>query len=235
MTDDIQTNGSDIHLAIIPDGNRRFARKNGMPVWWGHKEGATKLREIIDWCLEYPEIKMISIFALSTENLRRSEKEITELWNLFKKQFNEMKKDKKLKEKQIKINIVGNEEVWRSDVKQAAEDAMKATTNFSRKIINILLAYSGKFELINAIEKIMAKGIHSTKFTEDLFNRMLLVSKPVDFLIRTGDQQRLSGFLIYQCDYANIYFEKKMFPEITKKDFNKWMVWYKQQVNKFGI
>ncbi len=234
MTDDYIKKDEGIHIALIPDGNRRYAEKLGKPPWYGHMVGAKRIEEFIDWCEKYENIKIVSIFALSTENLKRDKKELEHLWNIYKHQFHKMAHSEKLKERKVKVNILGTEDVWRSDVHQAAKDVMKLTAQYSRKVLNILLSYGSQFEIVDAVRKMIEKGVNKTKIIKNILEEYLLVSHPVDLIIRTGDQQRLSNFLLYQSAYAEIYFSKTLWPEFTEKEFNKIMEWYFEQKRKFG-
>lgn len=234
MTDDTEVIKDKIHLALVPDGNRRYAVKNNKPIWSGHWDGAKKIEEFIEWCMEYPQIKRLSIFALSIENLKRDEKEINELWKIYKEKFHDLARSEKIKKHGMRVNIIGNEQIWGSDVSQAAKDAMLATAGYSRVILNILLAYGSTFEITNAIQKIVNKGIKKFTVTDDLLNKFLIISQPVDLIIRTGDQYRLSNFLLYQSAYAEIYFSNTLWPEFTKEEFDSIMKWYFQQQKKFG-
>ena len=208
MTDDIKFKGKGIHVGVIPDGNRRYAIKKNEPPWKGHWYGAEKTGEFINWCATKPEIKMISIFALSTENLKRSGKETSELWKVYKNKFLEL-----LDHPRVKNDVVG--------------ELIKSTKNYSKYVLNFLLAYGSKFEINDAIKKMVGKPAQT-------LDRALLIKKPLNLVIRTGDQYRLSNFMLYQASYANIYFEKKLWPDVTKRDFEKWIKWYHEQENKFG-
>lgn len=223
----------DIHIALIPDGNRRYAQKIGKPNYYGHFIGAKKIREFINWCIDYDNIKMVSIYALSTENMNRKKKELEYLWNLYKKEFTRLKKEKSIREKEIKINVFGNEEIWRDDVKQVAKDIMCFTASYSRKIVNILLSYGSKFEIINAIKKIISNKLKTSNIMK-CFDDYLLVSKPVDLVIRTGGYKRLSNFLLLQSAYAEIYFTNTLWPEFTKIEFDSIMNWFYKQQRNFG-
>lgn len=234
MTDDFFKDDNFIHIALIPDGNRRYAAKIGKPLWYGHYAGAKKIEEFLEWCLEYDQIKTVSVFALSTENLNRNKEELGHLWKIYKDNLFRVLSSEKIRKRQIKVNVFGTEDVWRSDVRQAARDTMKLTAQYSRKVFNILLSYGSKFEIVNAARKIAEKGIKKTKIAEGLLDKYLWVSQPVDLIIRTGDQQRLSNFLLYQSAYAEIYFSKSMWPEFTKKEFEKIIRWYFRQKRKFG-
>jgi len=234
MTDDFVKDDDFIHIALIPDGNRRYAEKLGKPLWYGHYAGAKKIEEFLDWCLEYDQIKTVSVFALSTENLNRNKQELEHLWKIYKENLLRTLSSEKIRKREIKVNVFGTENVWRSDVRQAARDSMKLTAQYSRKVINILLSYGSKFEIVNAAKKIAEKGIKKTKVVESLLDKYLWVSQPVDLIIRTGDQQRLSNFMLYQSAYAEIYFSKTMWPDFTRKEFDKIIKWYFRQQRKFG-
>jgi tritrans,polycis-undecaprenyl-diphosphate synthase [geranylgeranyl-diphosphate specific] len=235
MTDDfVHKNDGYMHVALIPDGNRRYAKKLGRPAWYGHYVGAKKIEDFIKWCSQYEEIKTVSIFALSTENLNRPNKELDHLWKIYKNYLLRSLSSRKMRQQQIKVNVFGTEDVWRSDVKQAARDTMKLTAQYSRKVINIMLSYGSRFEILNAVSKMAKKKITHSKIADSLFDQYLWVSQPVDLIIRTGGQQRLSNFLLYQSAYAEIYFSKTMWPEFSKREFDRIMRWYFAQKRKFG-
>jgi undecaprenyl diphosphate synthase len=227
MTDDKINKRKEIHVGIIPDGNRRYALKHNKPVWKGHWDGAKKIERFLDWCIQYPEIKRVSIFALSTENLNRPKKEISELWKVYRETIRNFSNDPRIKDNEIQIRILGNDGVWNPAIKDAIHELVNSTKHYSRHILNILLAYGSKFEIANAIKKMAGKPIGA-------IDRFLLVKEPLDLLIRTGDQYRLSNFMLYQASYAEIYFSKTLWPEFTKQEFEKIIKWYHQQQKKFG-
>jgi undecaprenyl diphosphate synthase len=223
-----------MHVAIIPDGNRRWAQKTGKPVWWGHMAGAKKMEEFAGWCSKHPEVKTVSVYALSTENLNRSPEELDRLWGIYQKEFTAMMKSKSVKEKSLRVNVIGNNALWRSDVRQAARDVMRATRQYTGGVLNILLAYGSQFEMMRGMKKLVGKGIKNVPFAEDTFNKLLMVTQPVDLVIRTGGQSRLSNFLLYQAAYAELYFTDTLWPDFSKKEFEKILRWYKTQQRKFG-
>ena len=226
----LQNNGHSkkpIHLALIPDGNRRFAKMQGDKPWKGHSFGERKFRDFLDWCLEYPEIKTISVYALSTENLQRPKEELDALWSIYKKALNDITTDKRVKEHQIKVKVFGDSGVWRPDVKDVVKEAVNSTKNYSRHILNIMLAYGSKLEINNAVKKVVGKPIQT-------IDKMLMVSKPIDLVIRTGGQRRLSNFMLYQASYAELYFTDTLWPDFSKKEFDKIIDWYWEQQKNFG-
>ncbi len=224
----------EIHVAIIPDGNRRYAKKRRRPIWYGHMKGAKKFRDVANWCLEHPEIKMVSIYGLSTENLNRSQKELGKLWKIYGNEFKRILNSNEVKEKSLRVNIIGDKSSWRSDVRQLAREVTNATRHYTKGILNILLAYGSQYEILNAARKYMKKGIGTLGLPREVFNQFLLIDKPVDLLIRTGGEYRLSNFLLYQAAYAEIYFSKTLWPEFSKKEFEKILRWYKKRNRRMG-
>ncbi len=227
MTDDYVKRGQGVHIGLIPDGNRRYATRSGRKAWEGHRDGAKKIREFMDWCLEYPEVKRVSVFGLSSDNLTRSEKEVKELWSLYKRSFKELLNDAAIKENGIRVRIVGNDKIWDPDLKDIVKEVADSTKQYSRYVLNFLLAYGSKFEISNAIRKVAKKPMGA-------IDRFLMVKEPLDLIIRTGDQCRLSNFMLYQAGYAEIYFSKTMWPDFTKGEFDRIMKWYYSQKRKFG-
>jgi tritrans,polycis-undecaprenyl-diphosphate synthase [geranylgeranyl-diphosphate specific] len=234
ITDDVKFNKPDIHIAIIPDGNRRWARKRNQPEWCGHMAGANKLEKVLDWCLEHPEIKMISVYALSTENLSRSKQELNKLWWVYKQNLQKILNSKKIRKNNVRVNVIGNSNIWRSDVRQTAKDVEKATEDYAKIIWNILLAYGSQFEILSAIKKVVKTGVKAVPPLRDAFVKHLMINRPVDLIIRTGGQYRLSNFLLYQSAYSEIYFSPTLWPEFSRKEFEKILRWFWSQRRKFG-
>jgi len=216
-----------IHIGLIPDGNRRYAIKHGKPVIQGHIEGAKKIEKFMEWCAEHPEIKMISIFALSTENLKRPKDEMDALWSVYSDELKKLLKDPKVKNKKLNVRVLGDKGTWSSDVRETAKELYNSTKSYSRVILNIMLAYGSKLELRQAVKEMLKKPFMK-------LDKALYVKEPLDLVIRTGNQHRLSNFMLYQASYAEIYFCDKMWPEFTRKDFERILEWYKEQQRKFG-
>lgn len=223
-----------IHIAIIPDGNRRWARKRKKPTLYGHRKGAKTLENFLKWSQDYPEIKMISVYALSTENLNRSEKELKYLWKVYKDNLEKLLTSKEIKKNKIRVRILGNHNLWKSDVKKVAKEVMLNTKSYGKSVLNILLGYGGRSEIMNTVNTIVRKNVKRVPMAERVFNDFLLVKKPVDLVIRTGGHHRLSNFLLYQAAYAELYFTDTLWPDFNKKEFDKIMRWYKKQQKKLG-
>lgn len=223
-----------IHVAIIPDGNRRWAKKKSRPVVFGHKKGAETLENVLKWSAKYPEIKMISIYALSTENLNRTEDELKGLWNIYKSNLEKVLESEEIRKNQIRVKILGDHKAWNSDTKKVAKEVMVNTKNYGKSVLNILLAYGGKFEIMNSISHLLKTKMKKLPVTGKLFEDFLMVKKPVDLVIRTGGQHRLSNFLLYQAAYSEIYFTDTLWPDFSKREFDKIIKWYKSQQKKLG-
>ena len=234
MTDDISIGKREIHVAIIPDGNRRWARKRGRPEWYGHVKGAEKLETVLDWCIEHPEVKMISVYALSTENLKRSKEELSKLWWVYKNNLKRILNSKKIVDNNVRVNVIGDSTVWRSDVKQVAKNVENATGNYAKIIWNILIGYGSQYEILNAAKKVVKSGVKAIPPLRDAFVKYLMINKPVDLIIRTGGQRRLSNFLLYQSAYSEIYFSDTLWPDFSRKEFEKILKWFWAQQRKFG-
>ena len=234
ITDDITNSKRDIHIAIVPDGNRRWAKKHGRPEWYGHAAGARKLREVARWCEKHPEIKTVTIYALSTENLQRDGGELSKLWGIYRDEFKQIAKAPETKEKKVRVNIMGNSATWRPDVREAAKEVMTVTRHYTGRVLNILLAYGSQFEIINAAKKVVKAGVRKLPLVPELFNKALMVTQPVDLVIRTGGQHRLSNFLLFQAAYAEIYFSDALWPDFSKTEFERILKWYGNCQRKFG-
>jgi tritrans,polycis-undecaprenyl-diphosphate synthase [geranylgeranyl-diphosphate specific] len=224
----------DIHVAIIPDGNRRWARKKNKPEWYGHLAGAKKMEQLMDWVLEHPEIKMVSVYALSTENLNRNEKELKKLWSIYEREIKKLLTSKKIKDNNVRVNIVGEESFWRPDFKHLSKYVMKNTENYTRSVLNILIAYGSQYEILSSIKKIAKVGVKAIPPLKDALIKYLMINKPVDLIIRTGGQRRLSNFLLYQAAYSELYFTDTLWPDFSRKEFEKILKWFCSQERKFG-
>ena len=216
-----------IHVGLIPDGNRRYAQEHGKPPMWGHILGAKRIEDFVEWCDDYPEIKMVSIFALSTENLKRPQEEVDALWEVYGAELKKLLNDPRLKKKGMKVRVVGERGTWKPDIKQIGKELYYSTKSYSRIVLNILLAYGSRLEIKRAMKETMRKPF-------DRLDKALYVKEPLDLVIRTGNQHRLSNFMLYQASYAEIYFSEKMWPDFTRKDFDEVMDWYHEQQRKFG-
>ncbi len=221
------------HLAIIMDGNRRWAKKRGLPAFEGHIHGYQTLKKVGDWCLE-KGIEILTVYAFSTENWKRPKIEVNFLINLMQKilknDINEFNK------KGLKMRFIGQLEKYPKKLNQLIKQAEKLTKNNKKGTLIICLSYGGRSEIVDAIKKIIKKNINLNKITEKLIYKNLYspdVPEP-DLIVRTGGEMRLSNFLTWQSVYSELYFTKTLWPDFSKKEFNKILKEYNNHQRRFG-
>lgn len=188
----------------------------------------------MNWTLDHPEIKIVSIYGLSTENLKRSGKELSKLWDVYKRELERIRSSKKIRDNRVRVNIIGEDSLWRPDVKHVAKSVMKTTDSYTKSVLNILIAYGSQSEILSTVKKIIKLGVRSIPPLRDTFIDYLKINKPVDLVIRTGGQHRLSNFLLYQAAYSEIYFSDTLWPDFSREEFEKILKWYWSQKRKFG-
>ncbi len=204
------------HLGIIMDGNRRWAQAKGLPVFKGHAKGLEVLKKIVKHCRDVG-IKSLSVFAFSTENWQRPQREVSFLMNLCKKAAS--RDIKKLVENSIKVKIIGDKQKLPKGLVSSLEKIEELTKNNQDMTFNIALSYGGRAEIASAVKNIIKKRIDPEKITEEVISENLWTSD-LDLLIRTGKEQRLSNFLIWQSAYAELYFSGKYWPDFTVNDLD---------------
>ncbi|MGN1378959.1 MAG: polyprenyl diphosphate synthase [Bacilli bacterium] len=211
------------HIAIIMDGNGRWAQKRGMTRSMGHKKGASTLEKLASHINDL-NIEYLSIYAFSTDNFKRSKEEVDYLMNLFIEMFN--KKFKKLQAKGIKVIFSGDKNGLRKDVVNSMDSITKKTENNNGSVLNICLNYGSQEEIIRAANRyhddLITKKISKNDINRDNFYKYMdNYLPPIDLLIRTGGEKRLSNFMLYQLTYAEIYFIDTLFPDFTIKKVDK--------------
>ena len=230
-----------MHIGVILDGNRRYAKKNNIHAWEGHKEGAKKIDELIEWCKEI-KIKELTLYAFSIENFERPEKEKAVLFNLFRAKIKKLKKDKKIEEDKIGINFIGRLDMFPKDIYEGMQELMERTKNNNNNNnkfkINFAMAYGGRQEIVDAVKKIsnsVKKGeLKEEEIDEKVVGENIYLSDEPDLIIRPGGERRVSNFLIWQSYYSEWYFTDKLWPEFTKEDFVDAVKDFKNRERRFG-
>ncbi|NJF25994.1 polyprenyl diphosphate synthase [Thermococcus sp. Bubb.Bath] len=227
------------HVAIIMDGNRRWARRLEKPPWYGHLFGSNKLEEILEWCRELG-IKTLTVYAFSTENFKRSKDEVAALMDLFERKFKELVDDERVHRYGVRVNVIGRKELLPERVRKAAEEAEKVTRKYSNYFLNIALAYGGRSEITDATREIVRDALEGKikpeDIDEELIKRYLYhpnMPDP-DIVIRTGGEIRISNFLLYQIAYSELFFVDVYFPEFRKIDFLRIIREYQKRQRRFG-
>jgi tritrans,polycis-undecaprenyl-diphosphate synthase [geranylgeranyl-diphosphate specific] len=229
----METENNPTHVAIILDGNRRFAKRLTLEPWKGHVYGRKKVEELIEYSAKY-NIKELTFYALSLENLKkRPKEELKFLFKIFKETFKEIDR-KKIKENQIRFRFIGNLSLIPEELKEECEKLEKETKRYSNYIVNIAIAYSGRQEILNAIKSIIKNKIKINDINEDAVKRFLYLNDEPDLIIRTGGEKRTSNFLIWQSAYSEWIFLDKMWPEFSENDFKECIEEYKKRKRNFG-
>tara|TARA_B110000483_G_scaffold141723_1_gene169203 strand:+ start:170 stop:847 length:678 start_codon:yes stop_codon:yes gene_type:complete len=218
------------HVAIIMDGNGRWGIKHKQSRNAGHKAGLDSVEMVINHCIAQ-NIQFLTLYTFSSENWKRPKKEITFLFNLLETFLK--KKINKLIKKDIKLNFIGELNKLPLKLQKLIKSSEKKTKNKQLLQINIALNYGSKIELINSFKKIIKKKIKINKENIDLNLYTKNIPNP-DLLIRTGNTQRLSNFLLWQLAYTEIFFEKKFWPDFNIYDFKKILSDFKKIKRNFG-
>jgi undecaprenyl diphosphate synthase len=218
------------HVAIILDGNGRWGMKHKKSRNAGHREGLNTVDRIINQCIHH-KIEALTLYTFSSENWKRPKNEITFLFKLLENFLR--KKINEIIEKDIKLKFIGEISKLPIKLQKLIKLSEKKTINKKSLQINIALNYGSKIELINTIKKIKQKKIKFSEKNIDINLYTKYLPDP-DILIRTGDTHRLSNFLLWQLSYTEIFFEKKLWPDFTSKDFNKIINKFKNVKRNFG-
>jgi len=218
------------HVAIIMDGNGRWGLKKKKSRNLGHKAGLNAIEKIIRETIK-KKIKFLTLYAFSTENWKRPKKEINFLFNLLKDFLN--KKTNQLSKNGIKFKMIGSKKMLSKDLIKILLNSEKVTKNNKNLQINLALNYGSKSELINAINRINKKKININELNIKKHLYTYDIPDP-DLLIRTGNTNRLSNFMLWQLAYSEIFFEKKLWPDFTTKDYNKILNKFKKTKRNFG-
>jgi undecaprenyl diphosphate synthase len=223
------------HIAIIMDGNRRWAKKRLMPIVAGHRAGAEALRKIVEHCDEI-RVKFLTVYAFSTENWKRSKEEVTDLMNLIREYLDKIESDNS--GKNIKVNIIGDRNRLDYDIQQKILRLEKKTEQKTGLIFNIALNYGGRDEIINAIKRITKefKNKDIEELDEEEFSKFLYTkeSPDPDLIIRTAGEERLSNFLLWQSAYSEFFFSEVLWPDFTAKNLDDAIEEFLKRNRNFG-
>ncbi len=224
------------HLAIIMDGNGRWAQNQGLNRVRGHQRGAIAVERIIKYAASCG-IKVLTLFAFSSENWKRPAYEVQALMTLF---ASSLKKEcKSLKENGIKTRIVGDVSRFSESLQRAIAHVETETSAGSTMELNIAANYGGRWDILQAShkihEKIVAGTLKAEEVNEAVFKEHLMVSDDVDLLIRTGGEYRLSNFLLYQASYSEIYVVDKLWPDFAEADLDEAMAFFARRERRFGM
>jgi len=239
LTEEIKHYPVPKHVAIIMDGNRRFAKNFELTMEAGHLFGRDKIEEVLDWCLDLG-IKVTTIYAFSTENFNRNEGEVKTLMDLCKQELDRAATNSRIHKNKVRVRVIGHLESLPKDTRQSAIYIMKATEKYDDFYFNIALAYGGREELINAIQQIAGDvkkgGLKVQDISQKTVSSYLYTNglPDPDLILRTSGEERISNFLLWQLAYSELYFSDVFWPAFQKRDFLKAIQTYQQRKRRYG-
>src|SRR3989344_1221557 len=210
------------HIVLFPDGNRRWAKEKGLPSLEGHRQGYENLLDFSQWC-KNKGVKALTAFGFSTENWNRDKEEVDYLMKLLETGLlNSFEKQGKGWEG-VRVRIIGQKERLPASLQKAIIRVEEATKNNSDLYLNLAISYGGKWDILNAVKKIVEEEISVDKIDEKLFESYLSTAglPAPDFIIRAGGEMRMSNFVLWQAAYSELYFSAKLWPDFTEQDLDE--------------
>jgi tritrans,polycis-undecaprenyl-diphosphate synthase [geranylgeranyl-diphosphate specific] len=229
------------HIAIILDGNRRWASDKELNPWLGHMKGAETVEQLLDWC-EKLNVKFITLYTFSTENFRRSSGEIEGIMKITEEKFRKLLTDERIHKNKVHVKVIGRTNLLPESLQKTIEDVEKATANYDNQFLNFAIAYGGRAEIVDAArliaEKVKAgelepKDIHESTFEKYLYTSHMPKQEP-DLIIRTSGEERLSGFLLWQSAYSELAFLDVYWPDFRLIDLLRVIRTFQQRKRRFG-
>jgi undecaprenyl diphosphate synthase len=222
-----------LHIAIIPDGNRRWAREHGFQaVWKGHEFAVENFRTLTEWCLKNPRVSVLTVWCFSTENWKREQKEVDALMNILEDYLRKEQKD--FLEKKIRFVHSGRRDRIPATLKKLIEESEELTKNETSFTLHLAVDYGGKDEIVRAAERLLQGK--SPNVTEESFRQFL--DQPhlpdINIVLRSSGEQRTSNFFLFQSTYAEWIFSPKYFPDIGTADLDAALEEYDRRKRRFG-
>lgn len=218
------------HIAIIMDGNGRWAKKRGMPRTMGHKAGADVFKKISKECGKIG-IEEVTFYAFSTENWKRPKEEVDTLMRLFKDYLLEAKADLEASGN-LRIRFVGEREGISEELLALMDEAVETTSARTGTMINVAVNYGGRQEIVSAVNKLIASG--KTNITEDDISGLMYTNSECDLIIRPSGEQRLSNFLLWQAAYSEFWYSDVLWPDFSEKDLHSALADFEKRNRRFG-
>ncbi len=224
------------HIAIIMDGNNRWAKRKGQPGIAGHKAGVETIRTVMEACAKHG-VEVLTLFAFSSENWRRPAKEVSALMTLFQSYLR--KEARKLRDEGVRLKVIGNRSRFSRSLLKTIDDAEKIACEGRRTLV-IAADYGGQWDIANAAkvlaEKVVAGELAAADITEDVFSQEISLAEfpPLDLLIRTGGECRISNFLLWQCAYAELYFTDTFWPDFDSESLDQAVQSFYARQRRFG-
>jgi len=229
------------HIAIILDGNRRWASENELNPWLGHKKGAETVEKLLDWC-EKLGVKFVTLYTFSTENFRRSPEEITAIMKIAEEKFRKLLTDERIHRNKVHVKVIGRVNLLPENLQQLIADVEKATENYDNQFLNFAFAYGGRAEIVDATKTIAEKvkngelrlsEVNENTFEKHLYTAHMPKQEP-DLIIRTSGEERLSGFLLWQSAYSELAFLDVFWPDFRLIDLLRAIRTFQTRKRRYG-
>jgi len=229
------------HVAIILDGNRRWASERSLNPWIGHYYGAEKIEDLLKWCLDL-DVKSVTLYAFSTENFQRPPEEVEQIMKIAEEKLREILKNESIHKHKVRVKAIGRLSLLPKKLQEMIRQVEESTKDYDEHFLNVALAYGGRAEIVDATRKI-AQKVESGDLTpkdinEQLFERYLYTAhmskQDPDLIIRTSGEERLSGFLSWQCAYSELCFLDINWPDFRRIDLLRAVRTYQRRKRRFG-
>lgn len=229
------------HIAIILDGNRRWAKSKFMPVWMGHFAGADIVNDLLDWCTEL-NVKVITLYALSAENLTRPQNEVDRLFEIISSKLSELLDEPKIDQYHVRVKGIGNISLLPENIQKKIHQIEEKTKENDNLFFNLALAYGGRFEILEAMKNLANKikdgSLNPHELNYEIIEKHLFTSHlsypDPDLVIRTSGEERLSGFLLWQSAYSELVFLDVYWPDFRKIDLMRAIRTYQNRNRRYG-
>lgn len=226
-------------IAFIPDGNRRYAKMIGLPLFEAYRIGTQKAWNVIDWLSKYRQVKVGTFYTLSLENIKRSAVELNVLFKIFEHELDKIRKSKVIEGQGIRLKFVGRLDLLPGKLQQKMEEAVDFTSEYDKKTINLAIGYDGQQEIVDAAKKIALEykqgNLDLDSLNPESFHNYLYTENVnPDLIVRTSGAERLSGFLTYQSSYSELAFIDKYWPQLTELDLDDAVREYYNRKRTFG-
>src|SRR3972149_4335126 len=229
------------HIAIILDGNRRWASENEINPWLGHKRGAETVEQLLDWC-EKLGVKFVTLYAFSTENFRRSPGEVEEIMRIAEEKFRELLTDERIHRNKVHVKVIGRVNLLPESLQQLIADVEKATADYDKQFLNFAFAYGGRAEIVDAAkiiaEKVKTGELSVDDVNESTFEKYLYTShmpnEDPDLIVRPSGEDRLSGFLLWQAAYSELCFLDVYWPDFRLIDLLRAIRTFQKRKRRYG-
>jgi tritrans,polycis-undecaprenyl-diphosphate synthase [geranylgeranyl-diphosphate specific] len=229
------------HIAIILDGNRRWASENDLNPWLGHKKGAETVEQLLEWC-DKLNVKIVTLYTFSTENFRRSPQEVEEIMRIAEEKFRDLLTNERIHRNKVHVKVIGRVNLLPEKLQQLIADVEKATANYDSQFLNFAFAYGGRAEIVDAAKSIAEKvkngELNLGDVDESTFEKYLYTShmpkQDPDLILRTSGEERLSGFLLWQSAYSELCFLDVYWPDFRLIDLLRTIRTFQKRKRRYG-